>query len=1321
MRKRLGCMFAAVLLALAFMHAASAAEASDAGRIREDALTITQLSEGTGTVLGSNISRADIATIEVLDSLECTPAGAWDCSAVGDGSVMAWVKDGTLTIAANGGVKAPRNASGLFANYTNATAMRFNGCFDTSDTENMYGMFIGCSALQTLDITGFDTSAATNMAFMFSDCGQLKALDVSGFDTSRVEDMNTMFQSCSSLEALDVSGFDTSHVTALDFMFYNCSKLKALDVTGFDTQNATTLKRMFYNCSALQKVRVSRRFVVGNCVDAEDMFTRSNPVIERDRATMTTGEWLNSNLTKTISASLNWPRLREDAPSSAQFDNHTGTVLGSEISRDDILSIEFRNSLEDVPEGSWDVSAAGDGSVQAWVTDGVLTIAGNGGVRAPESAYLLFSNYSNATSIRFNGCFDTYETYNMTGMFYGCGALQTLDIDGFDTSGVKNMAFMFSDCGQLKALDLSGFDTARVEDMNTMFQSCASLETLDVSCFDTSRVTAMDYMFNDCAALKRLDISGFDTNRVTTLKHMFYGCTALEEIRVGRDFAVADGADTRGMFTKTTAAIVSDGVHMTPEAWLNGEETPKAQALPEATAAPEETGADTGVSSLPAVVEVHGAPASRSAGHRMRSDALDNSQLSNASGTVLGSEINRKDVVGIEFRSSLDGAPENAWDASEAGDESVLAWLSEGTLTIAADGGVLAPVDSGGLFANYINVEGIRFNDSFDTSGTTSMYAMFSMDSSLKALDVSWMDTSGVTNMFAMFNACNSLASLNISGFDTRNVENMGGMFYNCAALEALDISGFDTSNVTDMNGMFRSCDKLKRLDVSGFDTSNVVDMTDMFYNCGQLEALDLSSFNTAGVTSMNNMFCQCAALERIVFTGLDLSNVTDMECAFSECESLTELRVGSDSPAAHPDIRVNNIFDQSPRVAVYSKGERLTPAQWLGNETAESQTDRNADADATSDGQTVPYEDPEPTFVPGPEPTFEPTFVPGPEPTFEPTFAPAPESASDDAWAGDNSGMASRMRADAITGEEAKSGRGTVLGSGISRGEVQYITFADNLENVPSQAWDVSEAGDGSVWAWINDGVLTIAGRGGVNAPLNATGLFANYTSLKGVSFNGSFLTAETTDMSYMFYGDGQLMALNCSGFDTSRVQSMRGMFCGCSSLETLDVSRFETGSVTDMQSMFAECRSLTRLDVSRFNTGSVQDFSRMFMDCTNLDKLLVSDAFVALGDPAPETGSMLTNGPLHIQNGDAVIDPERWQQILQIASDVKKGVKGSSVEWIQRILTKLGYMNSAIDGDFGKKTQNALMEFQRVCGLEPSGVADDGTLKALARQALD
>jgi surface protein len=572
-----------------------------------------------------------------------------------------------------------------------------------------------------------------------------------------------------------------------------------------------------------------------------------------------------------------------------------------------------------------------------------------------------------------------------------------------------------------------------------------------------------------------------------------------------------------------------------------------------------------------------------------------------------------------------------------------------------------------------------------------------------------------------------------------------------------------------------------------------------MFYGCERLEELDLSRFNTAGVTSMSNMFCRCSALKRIVFTGLDLSNVTDMQYAFSECESLEELRVGDDSPANRPNIAVTGIFDQSPRVAVHSHGSILTPDEWLGNETAEPQTVR--DADKIPNDQTVSHVEWERSTVAEQMP--DPSTTPAPEtwsaPVPEKWPVPEPEPAQDEVRAGDDAGSAPRMRGEALTVEELENRKGTVLGSDISRGEVQYITFADSLEAAPSGAWDVSEAGDGSVMAWISNGELTVAGRGGVKAPGNATGLFANYTSLRGVSFNGCFLTTETADMSYMFYGDEQLMELDCAGFDTFRVQSMRAMFCGCSGLEALDVSgfitdnvmdmsdmfngcsrlkaldvsRFATGkvagmrsmfngcsrlealnvsgfdtkqvrdmgfmfrgcedieslnlagfdttNVSDMQSMFAECRSLTELDLSRFNTGSVGNFSRMFMECTRLDKLLVSDAFVALGDPFPENGDMVTRGPLQIQNGDDVIDAEQWQQNMRIDSGLHKGDKGTSVKWIQRVLTKLSYLDGKIDGVFGTKTQNALMEFQGKCGLESSGVADDGTLKALARQVLE
>jgi surface protein len=64
-------------------------------------------------------------------------------------------------------------------------------------------MFSGCSALTSIDVSGFDTSNVTSMAYMFSGCSGLTSIEVSGFDTSNVTDMHGMFGGCKNLTILD--------------------------------------------------------------------------------------------------------------------------------------------------------------------------------------------------------------------------------------------------------------------------------------------------------------------------------------------------------------------------------------------------------------------------------------------------------------------------------------------------------------------------------------------------------------------------------------------------------------------------------------------------------------------------------------------------------------------------------------------------------------------------------------------------------------------------------------------------------------------------------------------------------------------------------------------------------------------------------------------------------------------------------------------------------------------------------------------------------------------------------------------------------------
>ena len=259
------------------------------------------------------------------------------------------------------------------------------------------------------------------------------------------------------------------------------------------------------------------------------------------------------------------------------------------------------------------------------------------------------------------------------------------------------------------------------------------------------------------------------------------------------------------------------------------------------------------------------------------------------------SQYLRKDVNTLTFQSSLQNAPSSAWDVSEAGDRSVLAWMDNGNLYVAADGAIAPNPDAAWLFQDFVNMKTINFGNCFDTSDVTRMRGMFNGCSSLSDLDLSGFDTSSVTDMRMMFQNCASLTSLDLPGFDTSSVTDMRVMFQNCANLTSLDVSSFDTSNVIDMGAMFANCERLTGLDLSGFDTSHVTNMAAMFCICEDLTSLDLTGFDTSNVAYMSDMFRYCTSLTNLNLSGFDASAVTKMDNMFYGCDNLPDI-ICSDS-----------------------------------------------------------------------------------------------------------------------------------------------------------------------------------------------------------------------------------------------------------------------------------------------------------------------------------------------------------------------------------------------------------------------------------------
>uniref|UniRef100_UPI00243120CC BspA family leucine-rich repeat surface protein n=1 Tax=Leyella stercorea TaxID=363265 RepID=UPI00243120CC len=166
----------------------------------------------------------------------------------------------------------------------------------------------------------------------------------------------------------------------------------------------------------------------------------------------------------------------------------------------------------------------------------------------PTSCYEWFFGCTDLTTIEGIEYLNTENVTDMSGMFYGCYALTTLDVSNFDTKNVTNMSNMFHWCLALTTLDVSNFDTKNVTNMRGMFYNCHALTTLDVSNFDTQNVTNMSNMFSVCFALTTLDASNFDTKNVTDMSWMFSFDTALITIYASNKFVTTACEKGQNMF-----------------------------------------------------------------------------------------------------------------------------------------------------------------------------------------------------------------------------------------------------------------------------------------------------------------------------------------------------------------------------------------------------------------------------------------------------------------------------------------------------------------------------------------------------------------------------------------------------------------------------------------------------------------------------------------------------------------------------------------------------------------------------------------------------
>ena len=441
----------------------------------------------------------------------------------------------------------PVSTAGWFDGASNLNFTNFEK-LNTENVTDMSRMFYDCSALTSLDVSGFDTANVENMESMFYNCSGIKTLAVENFKTGKVTLMGWMFRDCSGLTALDVSGFDTANVENMQSMFYNCSGIKALAVENFKTGKVTSMSWMFRGCSGLTDLDVSG-FNTENVTQMESMFAEC------------------SNLTSLNVSGLNTANVEN---MKNMFYNCSGIKA---------LAVEnFKTSK--VTSMGWmfyGCSGLTDLDVSGFNTENVTQMKS------------MFSGCTKLTTLNVSG-FKTSNVTDMSYMFNNCSGLTALDVSGFDTANVENMEGMFQNCSKLKALAVENFKTGKVTSMGWMFFECHALSSLNASGFDTSKVTNMYCMFQNCKALTgSIKISG---SACTNYQYMFFNCSSNR----GKKMTVYnDGKNaslvSKMIATKNNGNVVSGGTKKSVAAMTlaansdvaNAKEETKSNLTPEAT------------------------------------------------------------------------------------------------------------------------------------------------------------------------------------------------------------------------------------------------------------------------------------------------------------------------------------------------------------------------------------------------------------------------------------------------------------------------------------------------------------------------------------------------------------------------------------------------------------------------------------------------------------------------------------------------------------------------------------------------------------------
>ncbi|MBR5697008.1 MAG: BspA family leucine-rich repeat surface protein [Prevotella sp.] len=462
---------------------------------------------------------------------------------------------------------------------------------NTSEVTNMYGMFMSCWSLETLDLSNFNTAKVTNMDWMLSCCKSLTTIYVGdGWSTSAVTISDYMFSGSSSLVGDKGTTYSEEHVNKgyahIDGGASYPGYFSEPPVVPYAVLSTDGTTLTFYYDSMKSK-REGKKYNVPNGEYAPDWF------------------WANGE----DNPKANIETVVFDESFAEVRPHYTYCWFGGMNKLSTITGLEYLNTSEVTNMGQ------------------------------------MFRDCGSLTSLDLSN-FDTKNVTNMAAMFRFCSSLVTVEVSQkWSTANVTESDIMFESCTSIVGGNGTTFDENHIDkayahvdggpsdpgyftekpieiyavistdgktlsfyydsmkskregtkynvpngnyspdwyfdnaysnietavfdesfaDVRPHYTCCwfggmSNLTTITgLEYLNTSEVTNMSQMFFDCGSLTSLDLSGFDTKNVTNMVAMFRSCSRLVTVEVSQKWSTANVTLSNNMFDNCTSIVGGNG------------------------------------------------------------------------------------------------------------------------------------------------------------------------------------------------------------------------------------------------------------------------------------------------------------------------------------------------------------------------------------------------------------------------------------------------------------------------------------------------------------------------------------------------------------------------------------------------------------------------------------------------------------------------------------------------------------------------------------------------------------------------------------------